>query len=390
MRRLAVPILAMVLATAACAPEPVTEEEEGGIQLVTEDELILHAAQEASNQIALLVAAMFSGGDPPIKVCSVESNSWNHDKTITNFVLFYPIDFDCGKGNPGWAGELTIHTTFSAGRYEDGTVDEHSCHKLPGAGTQTTGEADELTNDTGAAIERTVNHTTEESSSESNSLSETLDLTNGQTIEAGGGVPGVGEGKATVTFEQHFGIEHGSTKDHSKSKSVTIEDAFVVDAGHIVSAIYTLDDSTIRCDLRISSNLNWGLSIRVWRHDCEGNCGNTDILVEHGVISSHGRNVHLSFDSIDDLVRLSLGHDTSCDRCDFNLGRHGRWAVSALSDPANHGRHIAIDGTREKTIKDSASVIFRDVSNKDHDCVDKVSSRQGVSVADLDDKLADC
>ena len=159
---------------------------------------------------------------------------------------------------------------------------------------------------------------------------------------------------------------------------------------HIVEAIFATDDSTTECDLRISSNVDWPTDVRIYRHHCGRSCGNTNTLASHNVISNHGRNVYMQFDSMDDVVRLALGHSTDCDRCNFNLPDDGHAAVEALSDPENHGRHITLNGTRRTVIRDSASVIFTDVTGKDHDCVSAAVTAKDTLLSDLKDKLEKC
>ena len=159
--------------------------------LVTEDELILHAAEATARDGSLLFAGMLSGGNPAMVICNQDDPSagWNDGRTLSLTLRFNSDHPECPdpqyEGHP--IGELTFHWTFGSAVYADGEVDVGDCRKLPGAGTVTTGEYRELTNETSDPIERTISHTVEESHSSETSLSETLDLTTGQSIEAGGG-----------------------------------------------------------------------------------------------------------------------------------------------------------------------------------------------------------
>ena len=102
------------------------------------------------------------------------------------------------------------------------------------------------------------------------------------------------------------------------------------------------------------------------------------------MISSHGRNVEVDFDGVDGIRRLATGNDTRCDRCTFDLGYWGSTGLHDLGWPSHHGRSINLSAERRTTVKDSASVVFLDVTGLDSDCVARTLSAEGTAVSDLD------
>ena len=344
--------------TAPAVASPATPPiRDAGVQLVTEAELILHAAEATAQSTVDLIAAMFSGGNPahitciygdPITASKTRQSTGRPITQLSYHFLYNAPATRCDVYDEGFnTGSLDFHFTFSdSPAYADGKVDVGSCRKLPGAGTKTTGEYRELSNETDNVVERTISHTVEESKSTETSLSETLDLTSGQTVEAGASFPG-GEVKGTVSFEEHFGLEKGSVDSTSNTNSETVEDKQEIEPDQIIAASFhprRLDQRVRhrhRLDGHMADHHRRRLQTPLRRLLPPG-----DILIDHGVISRHGRTVTFTFDGSDDLVRLALGHDTGCDGCTFDLGYWGRKGLDALD--SHEGQRIKLNGTRHR------------------------------------------
>ena len=308
---------------------------------------------------------------------------WTDNQQITWNVK---ITFDDNRD----LGYLNFHWSMGDSVYRDGTVNVGKCHKLPGGGTVTTGEYDVLTNDTNQDDTRHIEHTTEESNSSETSLDVTFDETNNTSVEAGADFPG-GSATATTSFETHLGITHGSVASTEKTTSRTISDDITVPAGRTQAANFTLDNVTTECDIQIDSTIDWpSMTVRIYRHHCTG-CAGTygiysaqgHILTEHGVISSHGRNVNIDFGSTDDVYRLAEGTSPRCSGCHFRISGDSVRSLYNLNSPEDH-YHIQLDGKRRSTAKDSASVHILDITGLDKKCIEETLGKSGTLISDID------
>ena len=399
-------ILVATLAFAACGaddpPDVPNDLQALGVDLVTEDELLLHVAKQAALDASLVVAGMMisdaktPAGEYELQVCDTgpPEVDWVKSRTIS-YVIGITASHDYGADYCGPEGFINFHWTFGKSVYVDGKVDISNCHKLPGGGTQTSGEYQDVTNNSSDAISQHLEHKVTESESHENSLSETVDTTAGQTVEAGASFPG-GEAKATVSFEEHFGLEKGTLDAKESTSEQTVSLDVTIEPSQVLGVTYTLDDTVTLCDSNINSTVDWaGLDLRVWRHRCGPACDSPGMrhLSDHHVYSGgSSRDIHFHFDSIDDVVRLAAGTNPICDGCYFKLPT-AIWSAEAayhhLTWPG-HYRTVEIKGTRRTTTKDSASWRIDDLSGLDKDCAADVLGNEGTPVGSIDDKLGDC
>ena len=390
-------------------PEPVptttllVEESVGGVDLISEAELLYRTAGATARDMARLVAGMLTDPETGIVLCldPAADQLWHDHREIKITTILDPEGGfqSCEDHLGGDEGSDAViqHWTFGDSVYVEGKVEVTDCRKLPGGGTVTSGEYQDVTNDSDDPLTQNLEHKVTESKGTETSLNEDVDTTSETTGEVEGGVPFGGSAKVTQRVEAHFGLSKGSldTTENTTEQTVSLE--VTIEPGQVIGVTYTLDDSVTLCHSDIHSTVDWSsIDLRVWRHVCGDACdtGAYRELIDHGVISSHGRNFELSFDSVDDLVRLAAGTDPRCSGCVFQLGNRSDYggpeaAYHRLASPESN-RTVVYAGTRRTTTKDSASWIVKDITGADRDCVADVLGNDGTPVGDLDDKLADC
>ena len=424
MRRLLAPIAAALLLAVSCTTEPppepagefgagprliteeylqrrlhshVTQTLDGGPQLITEEYLRrgldLHVTQTLD---VVIVEAL--GGRGWEVVASGLSEHWDRD--ATGWVTYRPPHYS----GPAFRAEIIFAGPAYAA--DGGSVVEDNCRELPGAGVATTGEFSDIDNETDIEIEHDISKAVTESESHSTSLTQSLELSSGQTIEAGASFGPV-DAKATISFEQKFGLETGSVAEYSKQTEDTVADTIPVPGQHEFDIAFTTDNSAVSCDLRIEATGDWtSLSIRPPRdRPYTGNtwCGsgaddpnhlspafrgrgsNGNLLLHSDAVDKRTCTIHL--DSADAVVRLVTGFDVRCPHC-------GDMAFSALAERAldwfgrPQSRHISFDGKRRSAARKDASYKVLDVTGFDRDCVRDILDDVGTPVTD--DLLDSC
>ena len=400
MRRLLAIIACTVLAACTGAALPADAEPDGfsdGPQLLTEQylrrQLDLHVIQTIDEPLA---QAMYD--EHVTVVNSGLLATW--DKDPVGFIVYRPR---------GWVGTpFTMHVRFGSPNYsaDGGTVNEHDCKELPGAGVQTTGEFTSITNGIEGVIEHKVSKSVTETNSVSNTLSQSLDLTSGQSFEAGYEFGGA-SAKATVSFEQHFGFSSESVSSSSTETNTTVEDVAEVPSMRVYRFVFTTDNATTVCLLTISATGDWGaleiLPVRgrpfrqtsTWcsrAHDetggnasFTGRGSNGDLLLRSDAVDR--RSCVVKLDEADGLIRLFAGYDVRCPNC-------GRLKFDASGSRAlewfgmKQSRHVSFDGRRNSGSQKDASYKALDVTGFDQGCVDDVLDDVGTPVTD--DLLDEC
>ena len=141
-----------------------------GVELVTEDELLLHVAKQAALDASLVVAGMMISdaktlaGEYELQVCDTgpPEVDWAKSRTIS-YVIGITASHDYGADYCGPEGTINFHWTFGDSVYVDGEVDVSNCRKLPGGGTQTSGEYQDVTNNSSDPISQHLEHKVTES-----------------------------------------------------------------------------------------------------------------------------------------------------------------------------------------------------------------------------------
>ena len=234
MKRIILALLAFVLLAAGCADERAPDPDyDPGPQLVTERylrrELDLHTLQTLDVVIAQMLLDQHA-----VVVGSHLSPHWDRD--ATGYVVYKPRN---------WAGTPFVATVvFGAPGYaaDGGSVTESNCVNLPGGGVSTTGEFTTIENDTDEPIEHEISESVTETESHTTSLTETLELDSGQTFEAGASFGGA-EAKATVSFEEHFGLTSESVSAFSQEETHTVADKQEIPGHRTFTDVYTTDNS---------------------------------------------------------------------------------------------------------------------------------------------------
>ena len=124
-------------------------------------------------------------------------------------------------------------------------------------GDVSTGLYNTVDNETGEPISHKVSKTLTTVDSSSTSLTESIELTNQTTLEAG-----TDTAKVSDTLEEKFGISKTSTSDHSESSETVIEDEITVDIDEKVATVYTEDRGVVDQAVDINALCDWG-SIRI-------------------------------------------------------------------------------------------------------------------------------
>ena len=119
-------------------------------------------------------------------------------------------------------------------------------------GRVSTGEYTTVDNQTSNPIEHEIEKTVEESESSSISLSESIELKSGTTVEAG-----TDTAKVSETLEVTLGISQESTEDHSTTIGETITDKLEVEAGEKLVVSYNESRATVDQPVDIAAPLDW-------------------------------------------------------------------------------------------------------------------------------------
>ena len=394
MKRTIVALLALVLLAAGCVtdlpadPLGVTEQSEfetgdpfetttttadAGPQLITERwlrrGLDLHVIQSIDEPVAQLIF------DQHVEVIgSGLAHDW--DRHPTGWILARPQHI---VGTPFKIIVEFGGPTYAAGA---GTVTETNCRNLPGGGVSTTGDYTTVANMTDSPIEHEINDTVTQSESHSNSLTESLELSAGETVEAGVSFGGV-EAKTTLDFTQTFGLTTESVASYESSSEHSVKDLIEVDGHTTIDFADTLNSGRTACDLKIEATGDWGgLAIippvdrpRTGDTFCSrsslyagqvgrdyGHGHNGSILRRSDLF--HGSGCRIELDSADGLIRLMRGTDVRCPHCD-------QLEFNALAERAivwfglQKSRHISFDGRRISAVHKDASYKAYDTTGYD-------------------------
>ena len=360
-----------------------------GPQLVTEQYLRQQLDEQTAQLWGLVLGEMIMGPVHryPQRVIVQRSPTWDQDATVN--VTFVANDA------PGVQRHGSLAISFNGANYQtaSGTVTEGQCTTLPGAGVVSTGEYTTVTNKTHNTIEHKISKTVEESSRSSMSLSESLELSNKTTVEAGAKF-GVGSGSISDTFSTTFGISKEQTADHSSSAAVTVDDTIEVDAGRTIAIAFTTSYAALDCDVSIHAvgdwsnirmviNVSGGTLATVYRRD-PTTWANLGILLSGDIISGPKQaNASFVFTEADDIYRAALGYDIRCPKCQsLLLSSLAHRALGKLAQPET--RWLDFDGRRHSVTAKDASYTVIDTTQADPVCVGTIFGTAGNAKSDFE------
>ena len=364
------------------------------VQLVTEAFLRRQLDIKVTRDWALVIAEMFCG--PTHKAPSrvlVLADRWAEDHTV-NFVVVL-------NDAPGVQRHFKGSITFGGYDYAtgDGGVQEGTCHKLPGGGQQSTGEYQSFDNLAGSqplAVSKGFN--VEESTSSSITVSESVEMSSGTTIEAGEGVAKVSEELSTT-----FGISKDETNDKSHTEEKTLQLDFEVPERRVIAIAGAVNNSAMDCEVKIGAPGDWAsiaieinpptqpeFPFRYW--DREDDAAPTTYANMHRLrrgtlveFRHHGW-ARLAFDQSDAVYRAAMGYDVRNPypgEMQYSAG--ARAALARMSDAKT--RWISFEGVRHSTAGKDAEYKEIDVTGIDPDVVAGVLGKAGTPVGDLNGHL---
>ena len=365
-------------------------------QLVTEEYLRRQLDIRIAQVWALPIAEALAGPAhrAPSRIVGVNADSWAQDKQVKLVVVF--------NDGPGQQRHVPMTFTFNGPNYDTtaGSVTTGVCHKLPNAGVQTTGEFTTVENDTGTPDEHHIEKTVEESTASSTTLSMSLELMSGVTVEGGSPIGG----SVSATLESTFGISKESTEEHSKTTSVTVSDDIEVPGGKTYAIAFTTDNSATDCNVSINAEADWS-DIKVviefpvelrpayhkshehWSSLCYNQptpYSNLCQLLRGTAVDDGKWRATIGFNQGDQVYRLLMGYDVRCPHCNgLIFSTAARSALAKMADPSV--RWISFDGVRHSTSKADASYKALDVTGLDADCVADKFGAKGKPVDTLDD-----
>ena len=388
MKRLTLILLA-AFALLACAPsEDVAEGPR--TQLVTEDYLRRQLDIRTAHLWGQVAAELLTGnlatadfgehlvGTPaaPRVTGAWADTDWPNNRRVY-------VEFEI-TGSPYRGNWYRLEIDFKGPDYNTagGSVTQGECRQRPGAGVATTGEFTTIENRLDTPIEHQISKTVTETTASSISLTESLELSSGVTVEAGTDVA-----KVSATFESKFGISKTQTEDHSVETSVTVSDTAEVEPDQTAAFVYTTDDVASDCDVHINATGDWHAPVIrfefVGDHDKHlpfSDYSNYRTLTSHCSVLD-GNQLRLT--EADDLVRLALGYSVGCQQSavfTFSAGAHA--ALERMQDADT--RHVTFDGTRHVAAKKDASYKALDVTGQDPACVSDALDDEGTPIGQLD------
>ena len=397
-------VAALALLTALCVacssppdlPRPTELVGEGAPpQLVTEEYLRRQLDISIAQVWALPLAEMMAGPAHrfPTRITGVKAETWDRDRMVHLTVVM--------NDGPGRQRHIPMTFTFNGPNYDtdSGSVTTGTCTELPGAGVATTGEFTTIHNKTDAEITHQIDKTITESTATSISLSESLELSSGVTVEAG-----TDAAKVSANLQTTFGISKDKTTDHSVETSVTVMDTFTVSPGRDVAITFTTNDAAVNCDVSINAEGDWS-DIRIWigfpeelhklynakGHDYWGvlhsdkpvTYSNIGLVFKGDVLADNKGGAELTFTEGDQLYRLLKGFDVRCPDCkDLRFTPAAKANLERMADPSI--RWVSFEGVRHETSKKDASYTALDVTGQDETCVADTLGTQGRQAATLD------
>ena len=403
MKRLAL-ILILSLGLLACTSEPAAPpppdravvyfEGPAPPQLVTEQYLRRQLDIRVATLWALpLAEAMAGPAHAATRIVGVTAQTWDKDRTVRLTAVM--------NDGPGQQRHIPMTFVFGGPNYDttSGSVTTGTCHKLAGAGVATTGEFTTIENHTDSIDVHKISKTVTESTSSSTTLSESIELKSGLTVE--GGTP-IG-GKVAASLETTFGVGKESTEEHSKETSVTVEDEIEVPGQSTYVTIFTTDDSAVDCAVSINAEADWSdikvtisfpVELRAayhkrddrWSRLCYNRptpYANLCILLKGDGLDDGKGQAQIGFGQGDDVYRFFRGYDVRCPDCGgLDLKAGARANMAKMSDPTS--RWISFEGVRHSTTKSDASYKLYDVTGQDSGCLADKLSKSGVPITTID------
>ena len=270
---------------------------------------------------------------------------------------------------------------------ESGVFNKGKPHILDD-GRVSTGEYTTVDNQTSEPIEHEIEKTVEEAESSSVSLTESLELKSGTTIEAG-----TDAAKVSQTLEATFGIAKTATEDHSTTQGEAIKDTEEVDPEEQVVISYNEARAVVDQPVNIAAPLDWQ-KITITTHELVAASGpNSHYL--YGDANRHlwdGSDGSARWFHVDGWVAFgSLVRG-------FDLRAPGlrKWYQGHLSSDARAAldlmegtalRRLSFNGNRRSNNNKSASYAAYIVNGWDGDRIEDAFGQDGTPVDELD-KLA--
>ena len=386
--------LVLLLLAAGCAtsevvelePPPVEVAQQAPPQLVTEEYLRRQLDIKWAENSTLILCELMAGPVHryPSRVTS-QAQTWDVDRTVRTVCIL--------NDAPGKQRHIAVDWAFAGHDYEadGGTVTVDSCHRLPGAGLQTTGEYQTFDN-SGAIdsehIKKTFNVT--ESSSTSTSFAESVQLTSGVTIEAGTDVA-----KVSGTLSTELGFDKSTTQDHSTTTEKGLEIEFNVEGGAIESVAGGTNNSATDCAVTIDAVADWttitatiGLPTPLPLEEQSTTWaelgakeptlyGNLQLVLRGDLLVGDT----MTFDESDAMYRAAMGYDVRCPDCGAaHYSGAARRNSALLADKTF--RHIGFEGLRHSTSDKDATYLRRDVTKLDRECVRETFGTKGTPITD--------
>lgn len=362
-----------------------------GPQLITEDYLRLKLAEKMSKIWTVVIAEQLVGPlDRFTSITNVYTIASHYDKDAT-------VHVGWTERGPRVNLQRMMSFEFKGSDYDatGGSVTTGSCHELPDGGQKTTGEYQTFNNLRGVSLlEVKKTFVVTESTSSSINLTESIELSNKTTIEAGTDVA-----KVSDELDETFGISTSDTEDHSTTVEKGLELVLEVEVGQSVAVAGATNNTAVDCNVDINATGDWS-KINVWIGYAYGptkltwgkahaiaptlhyNLG--QLLRGDAIDKAWSADASFTFDQSDTIYRLALGYDIRCQNCGkIKYTPAARVALALMSDPDT--RHVSFHGIRHSTQDNDATYIITDVTEADPDCVVEQFGTAGNPINDLED-----
>ena len=270
---------------------------------------------------------------------------------------------------------------------ESGVFNKGQPHILDD-GRVSTGEYTTVDNQTSEPIEHEIEKTVEEAESSSISLTESLELKSGVTVEAG-----TDAAKVSATLESTFGISKTATEDHSTTQGEAIKDTLQDDAGEKLCISYNEARAVVDQPVNIASPLDWK-QMTITTHELVAASGpNSPYLYgpanRHLWGGSHGSSRWFHVDGWVAFGSFVRGFDLRAPGTrkwyQGHLSSDARAALDLMEGTAL--RRLSFNGNRRSNNNKSASYAAYIVNGWDGDRIEAVFGKDGTPVDALD-KLA--
>ena len=214
---------------------------------ITEAYLQQQIEQKAAQAICCVMLDLACGtGAYGARISSVRPDQdYTKNRTFNGYVA--------GYGHTGTRRWFSV--AFGAPVYDtqnSGVVNTGPPHILQ-SGEVSTGQYQRIGNRTSEPIGHEIKKTVEESQGSEVSITESLELKSGVTVEAG-----TDAAKVSAALETTFGISKSSTQDHSTTVGEEIDDTITIDPDEEVATVYTEDRGVVDQGVQIEAPLDWG------------------------------------------------------------------------------------------------------------------------------------